>query len=282
MRTSTKVWLFIALLLTLSGALIFAGAMAAANWDFTSLSTTEYTTNTYEITEDFKYVYVNASVADITVLPTTESTARVELHTEAKVGHTVKVSGETLEISTNDTRKWYDRIGISFESTGITLYLPADSCKGMMIVGRTGDITVQDLTIRGMTIKVTTGDVSISNLVSQTDINLQSSTGETAVRNVTARGIISTAGTGDITLKNVIAQEKFDIIRSTGDVIFNACDAPEIKVEVTTGDVMGTLLSDKDFTVKTSTGDVSVPDTNSGGICEIKTSTGDIKISITE
>ena len=58
------------------------------------------------------------------------------------------------------------------------------------------------------------------------------------------------------------------------------CDASEIFVKTDTGDVRGTLLSEKVFIIKTSAGDVSVPETVTGGKCEISTDTGDIKIGI--
>ena len=63
------------------------------------------------------------------------------------------------------------------------------------------------------------------------------------------------------------------------DVIFDSFDAKNIYVSVTTGDVKGTILTDKIFNVKSSTGKVNVPDTYNGGICKISTTTGDIIIS---
>ena len=70
--------------------------------------------------------------------------------------------------------------------------------------------------------------------------------------------------------------------RSTGDVELNACDAGGLSLKTTTGDVTGTLLSEKVFITDTSTGDVSVPKTTSGGKCEISTTTGDIRIDIVD
>jgi len=63
-------------------------------------------------------------------------------------------------------------------------------------------------------------------------------------------------------------------------VVFEGCDAGEIYVDTDTGDVSGTLLSDKVFIVKTDTGKIDVPNSISGGRCEIETDTGDVKISI--
>jgi len=81
-------------------------------------------------------------------------------------------------------------------------------------------------------------------------------------------------------LKNVIAAERFSIDRSTGDVNFDGCDAAEIYVNTDTGDVEGSLLSEKVFIANTDTGKKKVPNTVSGGRCEIRTDTGDIEITI--
>ena len=46
------------------------------------------------------------------------------------------------------------------------------------------------------------------------------------------------------------------------------------------GDVVGTLLTAKIFIPSSSSGDVEVPKTVTGGRCEIVTDTGDIRISL--
>ena len=66
---------------------------------------------------------------------------------------------------------------------------------------------------------------------------------------------------------------------STGDVIMDGFDAENIYITLSTGDVTGTILSSKFFIANSDTGDVEVPKTREGGVCEIKVSTGDIKIS---
>ena len=60
-------------------------------------------------------------------------------------------------------------------------------------------------------------------------------------------------------------------IDNTGDVKFDACDASEISVKTDTGDVTGSLLTDKVFITNTDTGRVNVPQTATGGRCEIIT-----------
>lgn len=282
MRKSTLIWLIVAASLMVAGALIFTGAMCAMNWDFSSLSTVKYLTNTYEITEDFDEILLQCSTTDVYILPSPDGVLRVECVEEEKITHNVAVDGKILHITENDTRAWYEFISIGSHETSITIYLPENTRLGVQVICSTGDVTVKNVRTSGLNLKLTTGDISITNTVLTGNIWLRGSTGDVNMENVSCKSITSTAGTGDITLEGVIAQEKFDITRTTGDVKFTACDAPEICVTVDTGDVKGSLLSGKNFTVETSTGDVRVPPSTGGGACVIKTSTGDINISVTQ
>ena len=60
---------------------------------------------------------------------------------------------------------------------------------------------------------------------------------------------------------------------------FKDVDAKDVSVTTDTGDVRGNLLSDKIFFTRTDTGEISVPQTTTGGKCEIMTSTGDIRLT---
>lgn len=161
----------------------------------------------------------------------------------------------------------------------------------------TGDISMQNAEVGATELKVSTGDVSFSGCAqslfvktSTGDISMQNaevgsmdlrvSTGDTCLTNVICQSLKTTGNTGDVRLENVIAAEKFSIERSTGDVRFDACDAAEIFVKTDTGSVKGTFLTEKVISAKSGTGRVKVPNSTSGGKCEIKTSTGDIKIEI--
>ena len=66
MRTSTKIWLIVATAFLLAGCILFTGVMTALDWDFSKLSTVEYETNAYTITEPFTEMYIDVNTADIT------------------------------------------------------------------------------------------------------------------------------------------------------------------------------------------------------------------------
>ncbi len=144
----------------------------------------------------------------------------------------------------------------------------------------TGDICVENIVAGSLDLTVSTGKVTVSGVICEGDVTVGVSTGKAKLTDITCKSVISNGSTGDILLKDVIATEKFSIERSTGDVKFDGSDAAEIFVQTDTGDVTGSLLTDKVFIIQTDAGNVDIPKTVDGGICEIITDTGDIELDI--
>ena len=288
-------------------------------WDFSKLSTGKYETNTYEISEEFSNLSMNTDTADIIFALSDDGKCRVECYEEEKAKHSVAVQENTLVIKMIDERTWYDYIGINFGSPKITVYLPKAEYASLFIKESTGDIEIpKNFKFEGVDISSSTGDVNffasasklikirtstgnvcventsagtldlsastgritVSNVICGGDANINVSTGRTNLNNIECKNLTSSGDTGDISLNHVIAAEKFSIKRSTGDVRFDGSDAAEILVETDTGDVTGTFLSEKIFFVETDTGSVDVPESITGGRCEITTDTGDIELDI--
>ena len=321
MSRSTKIWLIVAAALVASGIIMFGVIMAMLKWDFLKLSTANYESNSYEIDEDFNNISIKTDTADIAFLPSEDGKCKVVCHENEKEKHEVTVQNDTLAINNTNNKKWYDHIhiGINFETTKITVYLPESEYgslnikestgaveiskifkfKSIDIIASTGDIkssasvsdilkiktstgkiNVSGISAGSIDLSVTTGNIEASDIKCEGDVKIKVSTGRTKLTNVECKNIISNGDTGDIILNNVISSEKISIKRDTGDVSFNGCDAKELCVENDTGDVKGSLLTEKVFIVQTDTGKKDVPKTTSGGVCEITTDTGDIIIRI--
>lgn len=318
MHKKTTIWLIIATSLLLIGGLIFAGVMAALGWDFTKLSTTKFETNTHTIKESYKNISVITDTADVILVPADNAESSVVCYEQEKVSHSVTVDGDTLVIRVKDTRKWYDHIGINFCSPKITITIPRGEYGELSVQSHTGDteipdalhfasmnitgntgsvknyasvsgtikiktdtgnIHTQNITADTLDLSVNTGSVTVSGAVCQGDIRIAVSTGKTSITDSRCKNVISDGDTGDINLKNVIATEKFSIKRSTGNVTFDNSDATEIFAQTDTGDIGGSLLTSKIYIVDNKTGKVIVPQSVSGGKCEINTDTGDIVFS---
>lgn len=318
MRKTTIIWLITAASFVLVGCILFAGVMTTLKWDFTKLSTVSYETNTYEISEEFDAIAMNTDTADIVFVLSDDGKCTVECYEEENAKYFVAVQEGTLDIQVSDHKPWYDHIGINIRSPKITVYLPkteytslfihedtgdvvipkdfafenvdiaastgdidffASASELIRIKTSTGDICTEKLSAAFLDLSVTTGQVTVSGVTCD-EVTISVSTGKTYLTDIVCKSVISTGNTGDISLNRVIAAEKFSIHRSTGDIKFDASDAAEIFVETDTGDVTGSLLTDKLFIAQTDTGSVDVPETVTGGKCEITTNTGDIKLDI--
>ena len=189
MKTKTKVWLIMAAFLIIAGIILFATVMMQNAWDFDSLSTEKYETNSYNITDDFHSLSVNTDTADVIILPSDDGACLVECYESESNNHRVMVSDSTLMITSAEGKSWYDNIGISFSSPKITVYLPEKEYSSLTITESTGDISVSDLIFNG-------------------DIEISVSTGETELSDVFCNDLISDGSTGEVTLKNVIAEGK--------------------------------------------------------------------------
>ena len=320
MRKAVKIWLIVASALLISGCVILGIAMAVQKWDFTKLSTMEYETNEHRITEGFKAISVNTNIADVKLIPSESAECSVVCREQSKMKHTVAVADGTLTVNVVDTRKWYERIGImNIGMPEICLYIPAGEYDSLSVNTDTGDVEIsKDFKISGIDVVTTTGDVKNYSPVSDTvkintttgsilventsvgtldlttttgkvtasavtcegDATVRVTTGKVSLTDVTCRSLISNGDTGDMILKKVIASERISVERSTGDVSFEGCDASEIFVLTSTGDIEGSLLSEKVFVANTDTGRKDVPNTSSGGRCELTTATGDIRIRL--
>ncbi|MDO4742667.1 MAG: DUF4097 family beta strand repeat-containing protein [bacterium] len=319
MSKKTKTWIIIASCFVLIGSIIFGGVMAILKWDFTRLSTNKYETNKHEISEGFKAISINTDTADIVFVPSENAENAVECYEQKNLKHSVAVKDDTLIIEKVDTRKWYEHIGVFFETPKITVYIPQGEYGSISVKSSTGDveipkefrfesvdisqstgdvtsyasvsdvvkiktstgnIRVENISAGALDLSVSTGQIMISDVICKGNVNISVSTGKTKLTDVECENVTSSGSTGNIMLKNVIAAEKFTIKRSTGDVRFEGSDACEIFIETDTGDVTGSFLTDKVFITQTDTGRVDVPKTVTGGRCEITTDTGDIRINI--
>lgn len=260
MSGKTKIWLVIAVVLVLVGGILFGGALLTLGWNITNFSTENYETNEYEIQEEYKDISITTDTADIVFAPSEDEKTVVVCCEQENIEHTVVVEDGILIIKSVDTRKWYEHIGIIFRTSKITVYVPQKEYDTISVETSTGDVCISDVICGEVKIDVSTGEVEL------TDIECQN--------------LMSSGDTGDILLEHVLATGMFSIERDTGDIKFDSSDAAEIFVETDTGDVTGTLLSEKIFYTETDTGRIEIPQTKSGGKCEISTDTGDIKLNI--
>ena len=315
----TKKSFLIVALSILSVCLLFVGVMTILKWDFTKLSTDRFVTNSYGFGEPFTHVRVVTDTADVAVLPAEDRVTAVDCYELEKAKHKVTIKDNTLMVEIEDTRKWYEHIGIHFKTPTVRVYLPAGVYSGLSVEGSTGDVEIapdfrftnmqvslstgnvtnratvtenmdigtstgnicaEKVTAAEMNLTVTTGEVSLSSVDCSGTLSVLVSTGNATLNTVRCKNLTTDGDTGSLVLADVIATEAFKIKRSTGDVHLDRCDASTMEIVTDTGDVSGSLLSEKVFITQTDAGRIHVPKSVTGGKCEITTDTGDISISI--
>lgn len=320
MRAGTKIWIVAASMLLLIGMILLGGAIAMVKFDFERLSTVKYETNEHTVSEAYRDISIKTKTADVVLVPHEGVETKVVCLEQTKMRHAVRVEEGRLIIEVEDTRKWYEYIGIfSVSSPKITVYLPSDAYGALTVssdTGRveipsdfhfervdisehtggvtmlasasgdvkikttTGAILVEGITAGSLELSVSTGRVTLSDTVCAGNLQVTVSTGRANLTDVRCNNLTTSGSTGNVKLTRVLAVGMMKIRRSTGDVILDGVDAAELDIETDTGDVRGSLRSPKLFDVETDTGIRRYPSTVSGGKCKIRTDTGDIEIVI--
>ena len=319
MKKTAKTWYITAAALVLMGCILFIGVMSSVGWDVSRLSAVSFETRIHEIAEPFRDLSLTTDTANIVFARSEDGRCRVACYEEANATHSVTVENGVLLIQRIDQRSWYDHIGFRFSSPRITVYLPQAEYGALSVCestgdihlpkglsfGRmdlsastgsircsaavreavrlktgTGDLCLADASAGSLDLSVTTGQIKVSDVRCAGDIPVSVSTGKAYLTRITCKNLISSGTTGDIFLEDTAAAEAFSLERSTGNVRFDRADASEIFVRTGTGNVTGSLLTDKVFLTQTDTGTVEVPQTITGGRCEIRTDTGDIELKI--
>ena len=301
MGSKAKGWLLIACACILAGVLLYGGLLFRHSWNVSAVFGTKLETVTEEIRGSFRDVTIRGDTEDIVFRPSEDGKCRVVFREHKNEKHTASVKDGTLLIEQeNRGREWYERFTLfSFGKQEITVWLPKAEYGSLLVRESTGDVTIpKGITFADVDVTLGTGDadcrascpgrIRISTStgairledLSAGSLELSVSTGRTVVKDVSCTSFSSTGNTGSVTLEDVTVSGAMTIRRSTGGVRLDRCDAAELAIETSTGDVTGTLLTDKVFLAKSSTGRIRVPETVTGGRCSIKTGTGDIEISV--
>ena len=294
----TKKWMIAAFALMGAGVLICVISFILLGRNFSKLSTVGYVTRTHEPEGSFENISIDADTEKIKLVPSDNEGCRVVCYEEEKNPFDVRVDGDTLRIDRKNEKPQL-HFGIVLDSPSITVYLPKEKYGELDVDADTGSVSVPgDFSFDSIDIELDTGDVQL-RAGATGDIQVRTDTGDIDIEDITAATLsvgtgtgrarlkavrcgklISKGDTGDLTLEDVLADELFDLQRDTGDIKLTECDAGDIYIRTDTGSVTGTILTEKVFWTQTDTGRVNVPESGTGGKCEITTDTGSIRIEM--
>ncbi len=192
---------------------------------------------------------------------------------------TLQIDGSTGDVTVSGAKIGNARVHVS---TGDVEF--ADSEVGALnVISSTGDITLENIAgvSGGVALTASTGDIKLSRI--QADacaISIKTDTGSVSFKDTSCAGISVETDTGDVTFDSVAVRGRLETETDTGDIKLVRADTDELRFKTDTGDVEGSVIGEKIYITNTHTGHVSVPQTYSGGKCEIETDTGDIKIEM--
>ena len=227
---------------------------------------------------------------DVTIVPTTENTYRLEAGSEGY--HDVTLENGTLRIVRNKQRM---ERRLFFSGSGeLTLYLPKGQYQALDVTTASGDIEVRqdfatvhitgasgDVMLAGtypgkVTVQTASGDVALEGIFGGA-LEVQTASGSQNLKGRFASGKLRSASgdmelsgtsfgenlavetaSGDVTLSNVLAQA-LRLRSASGDVRMERICAETLDAESRSGDLdLERVLSKSDFLCKTTSGDVSL------------------------
>lgn len=293
-------------------------ALATGSLSWQGLSK-QLTTNETVISEEISILDLNTSVSDVEILPATDGITKVVCYENPERPHEIFAENGKLTVRDTPVKWYetITIFGIGSYDPKLTVYLADTELESLTVNSSTGDVRVaKQISLGSATISATTADVSLASSVANTlsvsvttgdifltdascgdaiiscttgkislnnvrakALTMKSSTGTIEASSVTCQSIFTESTTGDQSYRSLIVAEGLTMESGTGDIMLDGCDAAEAKINATTGDVTGRFLTDKIFFPNTTTGDVNVPRSMTGGPCEITTTTGDIEFS---
>ena len=252
--------------------------------------------NTYEFGEEIDSVMIETTSFDVRVVKATGNKTVVILREADLLRHDVECRDGVLRIAKRKTEGAVNAVNIPLE---IEVQLPKDKYSLIDINTSSGDMAVDaDFTFDDAVYTAFSGGIfseadvtgtlrsdtssgsqHISNVYGRS-VEVSSSSGNVTVSAVYGTDVSVKTSSGEADLRDVVIKGKLNVNTSSGDVILSRCDASAIAVRTTSGDVTGELLSGKEFSASSGSGSIRIPESTSGGICEIKTGSGDIRITV--
>ncbi len=185
---------------------------------------------------------------------------------------------------------------LSLETVSGNIYTSGNHSRSLHVEAVSGDILVESVTLeedlyaqtvsgnlhfidvkgQHITTTSTSGDILVESATINGDLHAQTVSASLTLNDVLCQDIVATSTSGDMEINHLIAQGHIQADNISGDIQLQACDAASLTLETVSGDIGGSLLSDKWFTVYTTSGDVQVPASAGNSLCANTTVSGNI------
>ena len=276
----------------LTGSILVSGC-GILNPHVAKAETAEFTSD-----QPFDSIYIDTTASNVILQRAEDGVLRVVSKEADLYRHTMQVRDNTLYIEKQRDPSF--SIQLNNITLEILVLLPKEAYDRAFINTSSGSIRLRgDLRFREAALKASSGAIQCLADVTET-LSANTSSGSQYLGNVSADVLTAESSSGSIHLSAIsgktasvkassgtldldhtVLSGKLELQTSSGNIRFAQCDAADIRIKASSGDVSGSLLSEKNFSIHTSSGNVSVPAPVSGaGPCDIRTSSGDIHITV--
>ena len=144
-----------------------------------------------------------------------------------------------------------------------------------------GSVRLKRCSLGSLKLGSVSGDLSLHETEITGAAVLSSSSGEIKLKESRAGSLELSSVSGKVELEQTICSGKATIDTSSGNVRLRGADAGSFQISTTSGDVEGSILSEKDFILSTTSGSVHTRGERRGAPeCRVRTGSGDIDLEI--
>ncbi len=240
--TIVKKLIITALIVLGVGAVVSVSALAAAGFDINELDRQHYVEKMEHVTDaNVSKINISSSSYDVKIVPTSKAQIDISAFDGDDVKTEIKLDGNTVNISINDDRSWYDKaVGSIGRDREIIVYVPLGGAYAVSAVTESGDVEIKNgVPLASLSVKTKSGDVELDNV---------------------------TAASADIQTVS-------------GDVDFDNIKIGSVNIVTESGDVEGEMRQGANYQASTKSGRKRVPASDPAGpVFKITTKSGDIEI----
>ena len=237
-----------------------------------------FETKVYDVGEAFNNIDIVTDTTDIELCPSDDAECKVVAFDKKNVDYVVSVEDGTLRIRVDDKSGWFERL-FSLSDATLTVYLPEKAYSLLSISESTGNISVaNDFSFTDIDIDISTGNTDLYASTSG-HIDIKGSTGNIYVKDVNCGSLDIEVSTGDVTVKNLECLSDVEIEVSTGDVKLENASFGSLSTKGDTGHfTANNMTSSGNVLIERSTGKVNIDAAEISGNLITETTTGDTNI----
>lgn len=225
------------------------------------LTNSEILTHETVLNDEINDLNIQVETSDVTIKVSDSEVSKVICKETEKAYHTVSIINGTLNITSQDDTKWYERMFPNYyPDLKVEVYLAKKEFNDFKFKGATGKFIVESgFTFENLEAKLSTGESAIAGDIHNL-LKVETSTGDTMINKVDVKNLELKASTGKITLNEVAVEEKITAKASTGNIIIESTHAADLDAKTSTGNIkMNGLVITNEMKAESDTGSLPTP-----------------------